>query len=101
MHISSIQTPAEFTPASGGAGASRDAAKTAQTARDFEALLVAQVLKSALPPESMGLSDNEAGDHAVQFALEEFGKVIAAQGGMGLSRLVLQGMESPGPTQDR
>lgn len=73
--------------------------KLAESARDFEALLITQVLKTALTSESMGLSENEAGGHAVQFAAEEFGRAIAAQGGMGLSRLVLQGLERSGGSE--
>lgn len=68
--------------------------KLEEAARQFEALLVAQILKSAMPSESsfLGEQEDQAGDHAVQFAMEELGRAIAAGGGLGLARLVVNGL---------
>jgi|YelNatPaOPRAMG01_1025707.scaffolds.fasta_scaffold03371_16 Rod binding domain-containing protein len=66
-------------------------------ARQFEALLVAQILKSAIPSDSsfLGEQDDQAGDHAIQFAMEELGRAIALGGGLGLTQLILQGLRPP------
>lgn len=66
-------------------------------ARQFEALLVAQILKSAIPSDSsfLGEQEDQAGDHAIQFAMEELGRAIAVGGGLGLTQLILQGLRPP------
>ena len=70
--------------------------KLQNAAREFEALLLSQILKSATPSESglLGAGEDQAGDHAMQYAIEEFGRAIAAGGGIGLSKLVMAGLQS-------
>jgi Rod binding domain-containing protein len=64
-------------------------------AREFEALLISQILKSATPSESglSGPGEDQAGDHAMQYAMEELGRAIAVSGGFGLSKLVIAGCQ--------
>ncbi len=79
--------PAAPTPASNEAAKARDAAQ------QFEALLLAQILRSVR--ESTGALDKtgESGDCATDFAEQQFARVLAQQGGLGLSALVAAGLE--------
>ncbi len=71
-------------------------------AREFEALLLAQILKSATSLNSglLGDEEDQAGGHAMQYALEELGRAIASTGGLGLSKLVVRGLQTRGPNGD-
>jgi Rod binding domain-containing protein len=65
-------------------------AQAEDAARQFEALLIGQVLRSARGDE---------GDSSTALMLDvadqEFAKVLAAQGGFGLARLIVKGLETP------
>jgi Rod binding domain-containing protein len=72
-----------------------DPAKARDAAQQFEALMLAQILKGA--GESGGLfgsgSDGSAGT-VMDMATQQFALAIARQGGLGLADLVAQGLES-------
>lgn len=86
------------TPATSGATATQASlteqkpkGSLAETARQFEALLIGQLLKSACDAStmtgSMGSSDT-AGATAIEMAQEQFAAALSAQGGMGIARMV-------------
>ena len=64
-------------------------------ARDFEALLVGELLKAARATGSSAWLGGEdaAADAALGLAEQEFARAIARNGGLGLARVVLQGLE--------
>ena len=61
----------------------------------FESLLIGQLMKSMRESSSGWLSDgdDQAGETATDFAEEQFAKPIARQGGLGLARMVVSGLE--------
>ena len=70
--------------------------KFAGAARDFEALLLSQILKSAHEEGGwLGAGNDEAGDVAVGLGEEQLAHSIAASGGLGLSRLIESGLRNP------
>ena len=74
-----------------------DPAKIKDAARQFEALLIGQMLKSMRDSEGgwMGTGDDEAGSSAMEYAQEMFAQSLAASGGLGLASLVAKGLTPP------
>jgi Rod binding domain-containing protein len=69
--------------------------KTARAAKDFEALLLGQMLKSARGDGGwLGTDDDDAGAAAVGFGEEQLAGAIAQSGGIGLSKLIESGIRS-------
>ena len=76
--------------------ARNDPARVRDAACQFESLLIGQLMKSVRESSSGWLSDgdeDQAGSTATDMAEEQFAKAIAAQGGLGLARLVVAGLE--------
>lgn len=70
--------------------------RVAEAARQFESLLIGEVLKSARSSEGwMGTGDDQAGQSGVAFAEEYMAQAMAAQGGLGIARLVTAGLGEP------
>lgn len=72
--------------------------KIASTARQFEALLIGQMLKSARESGSggwLGSDENSAGVSPVELGEEQLAQSVAAQGGLGLAKLLLDGLNRP------
>jgi flagellar protein FlgJ len=88
---------------SGGAPSSGDLSaapvkrqtKAADAARQFEALLIGQMLKSMRDSEGgwLGTGDDEASASAMEYAQEMFAQSLAANGGLGMAKLVMRGLE--------
>jgi Rod binding domain-containing protein len=72
--------------------------KVQEAARQFEALLIGQMLKSTRESEGgwMGTGDDEAGSSAMEYAQEMFAQALSARGGLGLATLVVQGLDRSG-----
>ena len=90
----SSSAPAIANPAVAG----NDPAKVRDAACQFESLLIGQMMKSMHESGSGWLSDGDedkAGDTATQLAEEQFAQSMAKQGGLGLSRMIVSGLESP------
>ena len=68
-----------------------------KAAQDFEALLLARMLQSIRESALSGLSDepDNAGAVALEMAEQQMAQVMAANGGLGLSRLIASGLEPP------
>lgn len=70
--------------------------KTAAAARDFEALLVSELLRASHMSGSaawLGGEDSTA-DSAFGLAEEQFARALAQGGGLGIARLVIKGLDS-------
>src|SRR4051812_19038262 len=92
-----IQTPA-VTAASNvdtAAPGKHEKKKIADAARQFEALLIGQILKSACDASTMTGSTGEAdaaGSTAIEMAQEQFASALAARGGLGIATMVTNGL---------
>src|SRR5271157_5494895 len=71
--------------------------KTADAARQFEALLIGQMLKSMRDSEGgwLGTGDDEASSSAMEYAQEMFAQSLSANGGLGMASLVMKGLKPP------
>ena len=58
-----------------------------EAAQQFEALLIAQLLQAAQPEDA-----DAASDTMWSVAAQQFSKVMAEQGGFGLSRMILNNL---------
>lgn len=96
--ISPLLPPAPPTPQSGAGPAhppKDDPAKIEHAAKGFESLLIGQILKSAHTSGSAwtGADDDDpSGESATELAEEQFAQALAASGGLGLSKLITQGL---------
>jgi Rod binding domain-containing protein len=63
-------------------------------AKDFEALLIGQMLRSVREEDSgwLGTGDDEAGATAFGLGEEQLAKAMAAGGGLGLSKVIASGL---------
>ncbi len=68
--------------------------RVAGAARQFEALLLAQWMKSLREAGSgwLGTGGDAAGETAMELAEEQFAQALAQQGGLGLARMVTQAL---------
>jgi len=74
---------------------SEDPAKIREAASQFEALLLAQMLKSVREAGGdgwLGAGGDEAGGMMLEVAQEHLAQVLASQGGLGLANLVMMGL---------
>jgi Rod binding domain-containing protein len=71
--------------------------KTTNAATQFEALLIAQMLKNMRESETgwLGTGEDSAADSAMGMAEEHFAAAISAAGGFGMAKLVKTGLETP------
>lgn len=65
-----------------------------ETARQFEALLISQLMKSMREAGAgwLGTGDDPTATSAMELAEEQFAQALASQGGLGLARLVATGL---------
>lgn len=69
--------------------------KTAAAAKDFEALLLGQMLKSARGDGGwLSTNDDDAGEAAIGLGEEQLARTIAQSGGFGLSKLIESGLRN-------
>jgi Rod binding domain-containing protein len=69
--------------------------KLKDSARQFEALMIGQMLKSARESGGswFGGGEDEASSTATGMAEEQLAQTLATSGGLGLTAMVLQGLE--------
>lgn len=67
---------------------------TKTAAREFESLLIGQLMSSAFKPEQMGVDGevDSGGQTMLDFGREHLSRVIAAGGGLGLGKLIESGL---------
>jgi Rod binding domain-containing protein len=77
-----------------------DPAKVLDAARQFEALLIAQMMKSMHDSEGgwLGTGDDESGSSAMEYGQEVFAQSMASNGGLGLAPLIAAGLRKPSAT---
>ena len=71
-----------------------DPAKVRDAAQQFEALLLSQILRSVRESCQREKSD-QSGECATDFAEQQFARVLAQQGGLGLASLIARGLTRP------
>lgn len=72
-----------------------DSRRIREAASQFEALLIGQMLKSMRECGAagwLGTGQDQAGASLAEFAEQQVAQVMAAQGGFGLSSLIVQGL---------
>jgi peptidoglycan hydrolase FlgJ len=71
-------------------------------AQQFEALLIGQMLRTAREAGSgegwMGTGEDSTGTSIMEFAEQQFAQLLSNGGGLGLSKLVTEGLSSPAPS---
>jgi Rod binding domain-containing protein len=74
-----------------------DPAKVQDAARQFEALLIGQMLKGMRESEGgwMGTGDDQSMSSAMEYAQEMFAQSLSASGGLGLAKVVATGFNTP------
>jgi Rod binding domain-containing protein len=72
------------------------AAKAAETATQFEALLIASMLKSSREAGAswLGSGDDAPGESAISYAEEHLAQVLASQCGLGIAGAIVAGLEN-------
>jgi Rod binding domain-containing protein len=76
--------------------ASSDPAKIAGAAKQFEALMIGQILKTARESSDggwLGTGDDQAGSLAVEMAEQQFAQAMSSRGGLGIAKLVTAGLK--------
>ena len=76
--------------------ASSSPSKIADAAKQFEALMLGQILKTARESSEggwLGTGDDQAGSLAVEMAEQQFAQAMSARGGLGIAKLVTAGLE--------
>ncbi len=72
-----------------------DPKRIADAARQFESLLIGELLKASHGSSGngwMGTGDDQAGAQALDLAEEQLAQTLAQQGGLGLAKLVVAGL---------
>ncbi|MBZ5611664.1 MAG: hypothetical protein LAP38_25670 [Acidobacteriia bacterium] len=81
-----------------GAVQADNPAKIRKGATDFEALLLAQMLRSAREAGGTGLTgdgsddDSEANSSLVELGEQQFAQALASRGGLGIAKMVVAGL---------
>jgi Rod binding domain-containing protein len=78
---------------------SEDTTKIREAASQFEALLLAKMLKSVREAAGdgwLGAGGDEAGGMMLDVAQEHLAQVLASQGGLGLANMVTEGLSRTG-----
>ena len=73
-----------------------DPKRVADAARQFESLMIGQLLKSMRESGEggwLGTGEDQAGAQAMELAEEQMAQALAQQGGFGLARLVVTGLK--------
>jgi len=67
---------------------------TKSAAREFEAMLIGQLMESAFSTEQLGLGGevDSGGQTMLEFGREHLSRVIAEGGGLGLGKLIESGL---------
>ena len=78
---------------------SNSSAKIRDAAQQFEALLLAEVLRSERESGNGWLDSggDSAGECATDFAEQQFATALARQGGLGLAGLIAKGLQTNAP----
>jgi peptidoglycan hydrolase FlgJ len=77
-----------------------DPAKVQDAAKQFEALLLSQMMKSMRDTEGgwMGTDEDDAASSAMEYGQEMFAQSMANSGGLGLAKLLAAGLSPANKT---
>ena len=70
--------------------------KIADAAKQFEALMLGQILKTARESSDggwLGTGEDHAGELALDLAEQQFAQAMSTRGGLGIAKLVTAGLE--------
>ena len=69
--------------------------KILKAAKQFEALLVGQMMKSMQDSEGgwLGTGDDQSSSAAIEYGEEAFAQAMSASGGLGLAQMVAAGLQ--------
>jgi peptidoglycan hydrolase FlgJ len=82
-----------------GADATREPQKIRDAAREFESLLLEQMLRSARAAGSgEWMGEDQTGSALSEMAEQQFARALSAGGGLGLAKMVVEGLERKPPT---
>jgi flagellar protein FlgJ len=74
-----------------------DPEKVKVAAQQFEALMISQLLKTSREAGGsggwMGTGDDEAGQVGMDMAEQEFARMMAASGGLGMAKMIAKGLK--------
>ncbi len=69
--------------------------KTIKAAKDFESLLLGQILKSVHEENGwLDSDDDEAGSAAVSLGEEQLARMMSASGGIGFAKVIEKGLQA-------
>jgi Rod binding domain-containing protein len=77
--------------AGGGISKPDSPARIHDAAQQFEALLIGELLKTS---HEAAWDEEEAGQTGVQFGQEQFARMLASSGGLGLSSMIERGLKA-------
>jgi peptidoglycan hydrolase FlgJ len=91
--ISSNTTPTVTAP--GAARPADDPEKVKSAAKQFEALLIGQMMKSMHDSEGgwLGTGSDESSSSAMEYGQELFAQSMANSGGLGLAGMIAKGLD--------
>jgi len=92
-----FSAPIAMKPLPAGSAKKDTPAKIQQAATDFEALLLAQMLKSAREASGGGLTaedgdDSDANSTMIELGEQQFAQALASSGGFGIAKMVATGL---------
>jgi Rod binding domain-containing protein len=93
---SSISALLQRTAATASRSGSTNPSKIADAAKQFEALMLGQILKASHDSSDggwLGTGDDQAGSLAVDMAEQQFAQAMSARGGLGFAKLITAGLE--------
>jgi Rod binding domain-containing protein len=94
MNAMSIAQTAVAPPPTPAVPKDKDPAKIQDAAQQFEALLLGQILETVSQGGGwLGSGEDSSSSCANGFAQEQLAAMMAKQGGLGLSKLIAQGLE--------
>lgn len=77
-------------------GRDNDPERVHEAAKQFESLLLTQMLRSVREAGSagwLGTGEDQAGGSAMELGEEQLAQALAEQGGLGLARLIVSGLQ--------
>jgi peptidoglycan hydrolase FlgJ len=83
------------------ASSQNDPNKIKHAAKQFEGLIIGQILKSVHEASNegwMGTGEDQSGSTAIELAEEQFAQAMANGGGLGLAKMVEKGLASRSKT---
>jgi Rod binding domain-containing protein len=78
-----------------------DPSRVRDAARQFESLLIGQILHSAREGGWLGTPEDASSNCATDYAEQQFAAVMAQAGGLGIARMVERGLRVPTPLPER